>query len=478
MKRTQTNPLLLIDFYKATHFEQYNPAMTKLVSYWTPRVTRLPSQDKLIMFGLQGFIKEYLIDGFNDHFFSRPKAEVLEEYARILDNSLGKGIVNYDKIGQLHDLGCLPIEIKALPEGTRVHVRVPMFEISNTHPKFAWLVNTLETALSCSLWHMQLSANVGYTYRQIVNKYYSQTVEDTIPKSRAIGDFSMRGQESIESATKSSAGFALSFLNTATVPMITYFEEYYGADVEKKPVAFGLTSTEHSVMCSNFAFDGDEVTMLRRLLTNIYPNVSFNCVCDSYDYWNFVNNIIPQCKEEILEHGKKGFLGVRGDSGDPVEIVTQTVFALWGIFGGTTNSKGYNVLNPAVKAVYGDSITPQRLEQIYYILEAAGFACNNVSLASGSFSMQCMEGESNHHAIVALAELENNFLGSNSVGYVDLIRKALKHHQFLPYTRDTFGMAIKSTYCEIDGKPVMIFKDPISDTGNFKKSQRGLCLVF
>ena len=90
----------------------------------------------------------------------------------------------------------MPIEIKALPEGTRVPVKVPMFEISNTHPQFAWLVNTLETALSCSLWHMQLSANVGYMYRQIVNKYYSQTVEDSISKSRAIGDFSMRGQES------------------------------------------------------------------------------------------------------------------------------------------------------------------------------------------------------------------------------------------------------------------------------------------
>ena len=136
------------------------------------------------------------------------------------------------------------------------------------------------------------------------------------------------------------------------------------------------------------------------------------------------------------------------------------------------------MLNPAVKAVYGDSITPQRLEQIYQILKAAGFACNNVSLASGSFSMQCMEAEGNHHALTALAGLEKGYLDSNAIDYVALIRKALQHPQFLPYTRDTFGMAIKSTYCEIEGKPVMIFKDPISNTGNFKKSQRGLCLVF
>jgi len=479
MPRTKTNPLLLIDFYKATHYEQYNRSMTKLVSYMTPRMTRLPGQDKLVFVGLQGFTKEYLIDGFNDNFFSRPKSEVLKEYARVLDNALGVGIVDYDKIGRLHDLGYLPIEIKALSEGTRVPIKVPMFEISNTHPDFAWLVNTLETALSCSLWHMQLSANVGYMYRQIVNKYYDLTVDDNIPKARAIGDFSMRGQESIESAIKSSAGFALSFLNTATVPMITYFEEYYRVDIEEEPVAFGLTSTEHSVMCSNYAIDGDEVTMLRRLLTEIYPNTSFNCVSDSYDYWNFVNKMLPQCREEILEHGKRGcFLGVRGDSGDPVKIVTETVFALWREFGGTTNSKGYKVLSSCVKAVYGDSITPQRLEQIYQILMENGFACNNVSLASGSFSMQCLEAEDNWEALSALYDLEKGFLGADEAGYVDVIRRTLQRPQFLPYTRDTFGMAIKSTYCEVEGQPVMIFKDPISDTGNFKRSQRGLCVVY
>jgi len=355
-----------------------------------------------------------------------------------------------------------------------------MFEISNTHPKFAWLVNTLETALSCSLWHMQLSANVGYSYRQIVDKYYDLTVENSVPRARAVGDFSMRGQESIESATKSSAGFALSFLNTATVPMLTYFEHYYGMDIEKDQVAFGLTSTEHSVMCSNFAVDGDEVSMLRRLLVEIYPNNSFNCVSDSYDYWNFVNNIIPQCREEILAHGNRGFfLGIRGDSGDPVEIVTETVFALWREFGGARNSKGYKVLNPCVKAVYGDSITPQRLEQIYRILEEAGFACNCVSLASGSFSMQCMEvEETNQWMISKLNDLRIHAPG----GYKDDVDKliaALQPRLILqPYTRDTFGMAIKSTYCEIEGKPVMIHKDPATDTEKFKKSQRGLCLVF
>jgi len=436
------NPLLLLDYYKTTHNEQYPQGITKIVSYYTPRMSRISDENELIMFGLQAFIKEYLIRSFNENFFGKPKDKVLVEYKRVLDNTLGKGIVNYDKIGKLHDLGYLPIEIKALDEGTRVPVKVPMFEISNTHKDFAWLVNTLETALSCSLWHTQISANVGYRYRQIVNKYYDISVENDIPRCRAIGDFSMRGQESKESAIKSSAGFCLSFVNTATVTAILFLENYYNCDCEKEPVAFGAISTEHSVMNSNYAVDGHEVTMVKRLLNDIYPNNGFSMVSDSYDYWNMVDNIIPACKEDILKHG--GYIGIRGDSGDPVEITTKTVKKLWETFGGSVNSKGYKVLDSHIKVIYGDSITPQRAESIYKILVENGFACNNVSLGVGSFSMQCLEQDS----------------------------------ELKPYTRDTFGIAIKATYCEVNGKPIHIFKDPKTDTGNFKKSQRGMCVVY
>jgi len=436
------NPLLLLDYYKTTHNEQYPKGITKIVSYYTPRMSRISDEDKLVMFGLQAFIKEYLIRSFNENFFGRPKDEVLTEYRRVIDHTLGKGIVNYDKIEKLYDLGYLPIEIKAIDEGTRVPVKVPMFEITNTHNDFAWLVNTLETALSCSLWHTQISANVGYRYRQIVNKYFAVSVDDAVPRSRALGDFSMRGQESCESAIKSSAGFCLSFVNTATVPAILFLEDYYNCDCEKEPVTFGAISTEHSVMNSNYALDGDEISMVRRLLREIYPANGFSMVSDSYDYWNMVDNIIPACKEDIMKHG--GYIGIRGDSGDPVEITTETVKRLWGIFGGSVNTKGYKVLDSHIKVIYGDSITPQRAEHIYKKLIEDGFACNNVLLGVGSFSMQCLEQDD----------------------------------ELKPYTRDTFGIAIKATYCEVDGKPIQIFKDPKTDTGNFKKSQRGMCVVY
>lgn len=510
----KTLPILLSDFYKQVHAEMYNENIGKLVSYYTPRMSRLGDKT-LINFGLQAFCKEYLIDYFNQYFFSKPEKEVVEEYNRVLTYTLGKGTYKDDKIRKLHQLGYLPIEIKEVPEGTRVPIHIPMFEISNTHPDFAWVTNAIESLVSCQMWHTQLSANIGCKYRKIVEEWYGKTVNDSVPVNRALGDFSFRGQHSLESATKSSAAFCLSFLNTATVPAIPWLERNYNCDCTKEPVAFGAISTEHSVMCSNYSIDGDEKTFLKKLITEIYPNSSFSVVSDSYDYWNLITNILPELKEEILNHN--GTVLIRGDSGDPVDIICGkkmrstyaadkadlicqacadylydrsnvhfyytvnadtgertdwivtlddngsatveevnsenlpieykgTVQILWEIFGGTTNSKEYKVLDPHIKAIYGDSITPQRCEEIYERLEAKGFASNNVSLGVGSFSFMCMEDSPN---------------------------------VFKPYTRDTYGIAIKTTYGELkDGTPIMIFKNPKTDTGHFKKSQKGLCYVY
>lgn len=453
----QTNPLLLIDFYKAVHDLMLPDKMTKSVSYFTPRMRRVKMWNKVVMFGLQSFIKTYLIDYFNNEFFEKPLEDVIKEYERVLTATLGEKAYNSKKIKQLHELGYLPIEIAALEEGTLVPVHVPMFEISNTHPDFAWLPQALESLLSAEIWHPMLSATVGYTYRQIVNKYYDISVENNVPRSRALGDFSFRGQQCLQSAVKSSAGWCLSFLNTATVPVIPFLEQMYNCDCTKEPVAFGSPSTEHSVMCSNYAVDGDEITLLRKLLTEIYPNTSFSAVLDSYDYWNVVENILPQLKKEILNHN--GCILIRGDSGDCVDVVTKTVFKLWDIFGGTVNSKGYKVLDSHVKAIYGDSITIQRCKQIYEILIKNGFACSNVVLGVGSFSMQCIEEKE-------IIEVKL-FDGSFAEGMATILK---------PFTRDTFSFCVKATYCEIDGKPYPIFKNP--KDGGFKKSQRGCCIVW
>lgn len=444
------NPLLMIDFYKAVHSEQYprqedgSPLLKKIYSPYTPRMSRLADVDKVTYFGGQAFCKEYLIDAFNEYFFNRPEEEVVKEYCRVLTHTLGPGTYNPEKIRALHRLGYLPIAMFAVPEGTRTAIGVPQSVFVNTHDDFAWLTNTLETAYSCYMWHIQVSAEVGYRYRQIVQKYRDMTCETSVKVRRLLGDFSMRGQHSPESAMKSSAGWLLSFVNTATVPAIMWMEDNYNCNIETEEVGFGAISTEHSVMCSNAAVDGDEITHIKRLLTEVYPTTNFSMVSDSYDYWNLVDNILPQCYNEILEH--EGFIAIRGDSGDPVKVVTETVFHLWKIFGGHINSKGYKVLDRHVKALYGDSITPQRCEAIYQILAENGFSIENVSLGVGSFSFMCLET-----------------YDENGVHYN-------------PYTRDTFGIAIKATYGEtVQDIPVMIFKNP--KELSWKKSQKGCVIV-
>lgn len=434
------NPMLLIDFYKAVHAEMLPTKITKSVSYFTPRMSRVRMWNKVVMFGLQGFVKTYLIDYFNERFFERPIDEVISEYERIMDASLGKGVYGLQKIKDLHALGYLPIEIWALPEGTKVPMHVPMFCITNTHDDFAWLPQALESLISAEAWHPMLAATVGATYRDIVNKFYDETCDDSVSRNKALGSFDFRGEECTDSAIKAAAGWCLSFVNTATVPVMPYLEKLYNCDCTKEPVAFGSPSTEHAVMCSNYAVDGDEVTLLKRLLTEIYPDTSFSAVLDSYDYWNVIDNVLPQIKPEIMAHN--GCMLMRGDSGDCIEVVTKTVFKLWNEFGGTINSKGYKVLDPHVKAIYGDSITIQRCERIYEILKDNGFAASNVALGVGSFSFQCVE--------------EDGILK--------------------PFTRDTFSSCIKATYCEIDHKPYPIFKNP--KEGGFKKSQKGCCLVY
>ena len=434
------NPMLLCDFYKPVHSDMINPKMTKSMSYYTPRMSRVNRWDKVVMFGVQMFCKTWLIDYFNENFFGLEEEEVVREYTRVLDATLGKGIYGTEKIRKLHRLGYLPIEIIALPEGTMVPVHVPMFGITNTHDDFAWLPQALESLISAEMWYPQITATVGKTYRDIVNKYYDETVEDSVPRAKALGAFDFRGDMCVDAALKAGAGWCLSFLLTATVPAIPYLENMFNCDCTKEPVAYGSVSTEHFVMCSNYAVDGDEITFLRRMLTELYPNTSFSCVLDSYDYWNVIDHILPKLHDEILAHN--GCMLMRGDSGDCVEVVTKTVFKLWEQFGGTVNSKGYKVLDPHVKAIYGDSITVQRCEEIFEILKNNGFACSNVALGVGSFSMHCIE--------------EDNMLK--------------------PFTRDTFSSCIKACYAEVDGKCYPVFKNP--KEGGFKKSQKGLCFVY
>lgn len=128
--------MLVCDFYKIAHREMYPQGTETIYSTWTPRSSRIPGVNEVVVAGHQVFIKEYLIEFFNENFFNRDKKEVVDEYSRIIKHTLGVANPPVDHIEALHDLGYLPLEIKALPEGTVVPVRTPTLTIQNTKPEF------------------------------------------------------------------------------------------------------------------------------------------------------------------------------------------------------------------------------------------------------------------------------------------------------------------------------------------------------
>lgn len=435
----KTNPFLLTDYYKVGHVFQYPPDTTLVYSNLTPRNSRLTGVNDMVFFGLQYFIKEYLVTYFNDHFFAQPKEKVMADYKRRISTSIGD-LPTYKRVEQLHDLGYLPIEIKALPEGSLVPMKVPCITLVNTLPEFYWLTNFLETILSAITWQPCTSATIAFQYRKLLNRYAAETGMPAEFVQWQGHDFSFRGMSSLESALLSGMGHLLSFTGTDTIPAIDGLEYYYGADAEKELVGGSVAATEHSVMCSG-SKDG-ELETFRRLITEVYPSGIVSIVSDTWDLWKVCTEYITALKETILQ--RDGKVVIRPDSGDPVKIICGNpdgrteaerkgvVELLWDVFGGSVTDKGYKLLDPHIGAIYGDSINLERAEAICDGLKQKGFA-TQVVFGIGSFTYQYN-------------------------------------------TRDTFGLAMKATYVEVDGEGREIFKNPVTDDGT-KKSATGLLQV-
>lgn len=433
------NTLNLTDGYKVDHRTQY-PKGTELVySNWTPRKSRIAGVDKVVFFGLQYFIKKYLQEEFDKNFFQKPKAEVLKKYRRRISAYLGPDAITYEHVEALHDLGYMPVEIKALPEGMLVPMRMPMFTIKNTLPEFFWVTNFLETVLSCVIWMPCTSATISLEYRKILDRYAEQTGGDKAFVDWQAHDFSFRGMAGLEAAMMSGAGHLLNFTGTDTIPAIDFLEDYYGADSDNELVGGSVPATEHSVMC--MGMEATEIDTFRRLINNVYKTGIVSIVSDTWDFWKVITVYLQELKNEILS--RDGKVVIRPDSGDPIKIICGdpnatagtpefkgAVECLWEIFGGTMTSKGYKILDDHIGLIYGDSITLERCEAICRKLEAKGFASTNVVFGIGSYTYQ----------------------------YV---------------TRDTFGFAMKATYGEVNGEGRAIFKNPKTDDGT-KISAKGL----
>lgn len=245
------NPLVLIDAYKFGHHMMYPPGTEFIYDNFTPRHSRIEGVNHVVAFGIQYLIKEYLIKQWNEGFFNLPKDYVMDKYIRRANNMLGKDAITYDHISKLHDLGYLPLKIKALPEGTLVPMGVPMLTVINTHKDFGWLPNYTETLLSAVIWKPCTSAMTAYLYRKEFERHCKLTGYDSSFINWQGHNFSARGDSGIEDGALIDGGHLLSFTGSDTVWGVDFVEEYYNADSDDELVSGSVCATEHSVSCIN-----------------------------------------------------------------------------------------------------------------------------------------------------------------------------------------------------------------------------------
>lgn len=437
------NPVTAIDGYKVDHRRQYPDNTQIIFSNLTARATRREYTKEMVFFGLQYFVKNFLIKTWQENFFAQPKEAVVRQFSRRINNYLGPNNVGTQHIEELHDLGYLPIKILALPEGAVYPVKVPCLVIYNTDQRFFWLTNYLETILSTNVWGMCTSATTAHEYRKILTTYAKETDGNLDFVTWQGHDFSFRGMYGAEAATMSGAAHLLSFSGTDTIPAIDFLEDYYGANSDLELVGGSVAATEHSVMCAGGM--ENELETFRRLIQDIYPAGIVSIVSDSWDFWQVMTDFTVKLKAQIL--AREGKVVFRPDTGCPVKMICGdpdapagtpefkgAIECLWEVFGGTETAQGYKLLDPHVGLIYGDSITIERATAICQGLKDKGFASTNVVFGIGSYTYQHV-------------------------------------------TRDTDGFAVKATFARIADEDREIFKAPKTGDGT-KNSAKGLVAVF
>lgn len=404
------NIILNADSYKYSQFNQYPAGTLYVYSYIESRGGKY---DATVFFGLQAFIKEYLLDPIT--------AEMIDEAEAII-TAHGEPFnrAGWEYILAEHD-GYLPVEIHAVEEGTIVPVSNILASIVNTDPNCYWLTSFLETALLRAIWYPTTVATNSHEIKKVILDALERTGDPSTIGFK-LHDFGARGVSSLESAGLGGAAHLVNFQGTDTIEALLYARRYYGADM----AGFSIPAMEHSTVTS-WGRDNEVDSYRNMLKQNAKPGGLVACVSDSYDIFNACELWGTVLKQDVIDSGAT--VVIRPDSGHPATVVLECAKILAKNFGTTINDKGYKVLNN-VRIIQGDGINIDSIKEILQNLEAEGFSADNVAFGQGG----------------ALLQIVN---------------------------RDDQRFAMKCSAAYIEGKGwVDVFKDPITDSG--KRSKKGL----
>ncbi len=365
------NIILNTDSYKSSHYLQYPPKSEYISSYIEARGGVYP---ETLFFGLQAFIKEYLLTPFT--------RDDLEEAKAILEaHGVPFNYEGWEYILEEYD-GYLPLEISAVEEGRLIPIRSPLLQVVNTDPKVPWLVSYIETALLRAIWYPTTVATLSYSIKAIIRTYLEETADNRDSLSFKLHDFGARGASSQESAMLGGMAHLVNFQGTDTLSAIVGARRYYGADM----AGFSIPASEHSTMTS-WEKEGERDAYANMIKQFGGEGKIFAVVSDSYNIYNAVNTIWgKQLKEQILQSGAT--LVIRPDSGDPIAVILTIVKDLYRLFGGSINSKGYKVLSDSIRVIQGDGVDAEAIADILEALKADGYSAENIAFGMGGGLLQ------------------------------------------------------------------------------------------
>lgn len=406
------NLILNTDSYKTSHWLQYPPGTTHVSSYIESRSGKT---DELVFFGLQAFIKDYLLQPIN--------AEQIDEAEAVLTaHGVPFNRAGWDHILEAHS-GYLPLKITALREGAVVPLGTPLVQVQNTDPKAYWLTSYVETALLRAIWCPTTVATNSREVKKIIAKALEKTSEaaaDQLPFK--LHDFGARGATTQEAAALGGMAHLINFMGTDTLAGLMAARRFYSADMP----GFSIPAAEHSTMTS---WGRDRETEAYANMVDQFGGEGklFAVVSDSYDIYNAVTKIWgEELKAKVEENG--GTLVVRPDSGDPKTVVMDVLNRLGEAFGTQTNAKGFKVLPDYIRVIQGDGVNPKSIQAILNAMIEAGFAADNIAFGMGGALLQDVD-------------------------------------------RGTYNFAMKASAVKIDGQWQDVYKDPVTDQG--KRSKRG-----
>lgn len=408
------------DSYKFSQWLQYPEDTTHVSSYIESRGGEAES----VFFGLQAFIKEYMMTPITHEDIDR--AEAIVTAHGLPFNREGWEIIVNDHAGML------PVEIEAVPEGTVMETHNVQVQVVNTDPRLFWLTSYIETAMLRGIWYPSTVATKSRKMKKIIAKALLKTSD--VPVNDQIffklHDFGARGASSTETAILGGMAHLINFMGTDTFEAIPAVMELYNT---KNVVGFSIPASEHSTITS-WGRENEAKAFENMIDKFAGPGKLYACVSDSYNIYEAAADLWgTQLKDKIIASG--GTLVVRPDSGDPEIVPIEIIEILMDKFGFTVNSKGYKVLPPHIRLIQGDGINEHSLPIIINNMISKGFSIDNIAFGMGGGLLQA-------------------------------------------WNRDTLKYAMKaSARCDINGVWHDVFKDPISDHGKVSKKGR-LGLVF